>query len=412
MSESLLKQALHWVEDEAELNKLCQKWRASKMLAVDTEFMRSHTYYPIAGLLQVNDGEANYLIDPTVIDNCSAFAGVLCDVNVVKVLHSCSEDLEVFQHLLGVVPVNLIDTQLAAALCGYGFSVGYANLVRAVLNIELPKEQTRSDWLQRPLSNAQLDYAAIDVEYLYELASVLIVQLNKSERMFWLREDCDRLLGVYVENQSETKAYLRFKQAWRLNAGKLAILDVLAQWRERKARARDVPRNRVIKEHSLMDLAQLAPSDTGQLRQFEGITERMVRADGEELIRLINNAKQLDSSQHPPVLPKPLSGSENKWNKQLRNAVLVYAQEHGLAHEILLKKRDYEAITRAFMHKENDVFEDVHQKLQRYLSGWRYTQLGELLAETIVKSSEPAPSLDLHAGASEASHSAEQAKDD
>lgn len=382
MISNIHKQPIHWVDAEDQLVSLCETWETKKMLAIDTEFMRSQTYFPIAGLLQLNDGDANYLIDPTCI-NCEAFGAILRQPTIVKVIHSCSEDLEVFQHLLGCVPVNLLDTQIAAAMCGYGFSVGYGNLVKAVLGIDLPKGETRSDWLRRPLSQAQIEYAAIDVEFLYQLASVLIGALKDKQRLRWATEDCDQLLLSYAENQSIENHYLRIKQAWRLSSNKLAILKVLAHWREQEAQRRDVPRNRVIKEHSLLDIAMMAPTREEQLRKFEGITERMIRADGETIIQLVEQAKAVAPEQLPEPLPKPLSGSENKWSKTLRQEVLAIAELHVLAPELLLKKRDYEAITRHFIALENDDQNEVEESLQQFIRGWRYELLSEPLTNAI-----------------------------
>ncbi|WP_246434678.1 ribonuclease D [Teredinibacter haidensis] len=379
----LCNQPIHWVEDKKTLDDLCTRWRACKILAVDTEFMRSQTYYPIAALLQVNDGEANYLIDPTVIQDCSAFGEMLTDINIVKILHSCSEDLDVFQHLLGVIPVKLFDTQIAAALCGYGFSVGYGNLVKAVLDKDLPKSETRSDWLQRPLSTAQIDYAAIDVEDLFQLAQVLILKLKNLDRLFWATDDCEQVLTAFGNNQGDANSYLRIKQAWRLSRKNLTILKALAQWREGCAKNRDVPRNRVIKEHSLMDIASAAPSHISQLRAFEGLTDRMIRTDGENLITVVQAALEQDVESYPALIEKPLTSSENKWAKKMRACVGVIAEEQNVAPELLMKKRDYEAITRRFFQQESDNLENILEALKSHISGWRYDLLSEPLAQTI-----------------------------
>ena len=353
------------------------------MLAVDTEFMRTQTYYPIAALLQVNDGEANYLIDPKAIEDLSPFTGLLIDPNILKVLHSCSEDLEVFQRLLNVVPVNLFDTQVAAALCGFGFSVGYGNLVKAALGKELPKSETRSDWLQRPLSKAQVEYAAVDVEDLYQLANYLILKLKTDNRLFWATEECASLLQNYANNQGEENCYTRIKQGWRLNRPKMAILKSLAVWREQRAQKRDIPRNRVIKEHSLMDIAMVAPEHVSQLRKFEGISERMIRSDGDELIALVEAAKNSDPESFPPLMDKPLTSSENKWAKKLRAAVVRIGEEKDIAPELLMKKRGYEAITRHFFEQQNDDLEYIQEQLEPYLISWRRALLQEPLANVI-----------------------------
>lgn len=383
MSNSLVKQPIEWISTESALLAACQRWSAKKMVAVDTEFMRSQTYYPITGLIQLNDGERNYLIDPLAFKNFEPFADLLCNPNVVKILHSCSEDLEVFQRFLGVVPVNLLDTQIAAAFCGYGFSVGFGKLVAAVLGTELPKEETRSDWLQRPLSAAQVDYAAIDVEYLFQLATVLILKLKNSERLSWVTEDCDTVLQAFVDNQDIAKSYLRIKQAWRLSSRQLAILQNIATWREQMAQQRDVPRNRVLKEHSLMDIAQRRPQHIAKLRNLEGINERMIRTDGAAIIDCVSRAVAIDESELPATIVRPLSGAENRWAKKIRESVVDLAESLQLAPEMLLKKRDYETLTRVFAGAETRDEGQLLEALHSCIDGWRYALLGDLLAKTI-----------------------------
>jgi len=210
-SAPLVKQPIHWVETQSDLLNWCTQWQQKKLLAVDTEFMRSQTYYPKAALLQVNDGENNVLIDPTANIDFSALKALFADPAITKALHSCSEDLEVFHRIFSTVPVNILDTQIAAAALGYGFSIGYGKLVEAILKIELPKSETRSDWLQRPLSQSQISYAAVDVEYLYTLAELFITALEEKNRLHWVREDCDKLLNDFSSGQNPELAYLRVR---------------------------------------------------------------------------------------------------------------------------------------------------------------------------------------------------------
>ena len=167
-----------WVDDKATLDSLCASWMQQARIAIDTEFMRSSTYYPHAGLIQVGDGKGCYLIDPLAIDDLSSLAVLMTHPATVKVIHSCSEDLEVFRFLLGVVPSPLMDTQIAAAYANMGFSLGYAALINDQLGIALDKGETRSDWMQRPLSQSQLHYAALDVAYLLIVYGKILVALK------------------------------------------------------------------------------------------------------------------------------------------------------------------------------------------------------------------------------------------
>src|SRR5690554_2975724 len=150
------------IDQNSVLAEHCRNWLQLSFVAIDTEFVRTETYFPIAGLIQVGDGRHAYLIDPLQITDWSALVQVLEEPSVVKVLHACSEDLEVFQHLCGALPAPLFDTQIAAAYLGMDFSMSYSRLVSSLLHVDLPKEETRSDWLRRPLSPEQLQYAVED----------------------------------------------------------------------------------------------------------------------------------------------------------------------------------------------------------------------------------------------------------
>ena len=156
-----------WIAQDDDLAQLCARLRQQAAIAVDTEFMRTDTFYPIAGLIQLGDGKTSYLIDPLAITDVAPLRELMLDEQVVKVLHACSEDLEVFECLLQVVPAPIFDTQIGAAFAGLGFSMGYANLVKTLLHTEIPKDETRSDWLQRPLSASQLKYAALDLSLIH-----------------------------------------------------------------------------------------------------------------------------------------------------------------------------------------------------------------------------------------------------
>jgi ribonuclease D len=212
---------IQWIGDDLSLAQHCAAWRSLPFVAVDTEFMRVDTFYPIAGLLQVSEGERAYLIDPLLISDWAPFTELLRDPAVVKVLHACSEDLEVFLRLTGSLPAPLFDTQLAAGYLNLGFSMGYSRLVQAVLNIELPKGETRSDWLQRPLSATQVSYAAEDVLHLAQVYAQLKSQLS-AEKYAWVLDDGAELVSNLTREVDPRLAYREAKLAWKLTRQQLA----------------------------------------------------------------------------------------------------------------------------------------------------------------------------------------------
>ncbi|RMV93581.1 ribonuclease D, partial [Pseudomonas coronafaciens] len=249
---------IHWIRDDDSLALYCAQWQSLPFVALDTEFMRVDTFYPIAALLQIGDGKSAWLIDPLLINDWRPLSALLENPDVIKVVHACSEDLEVLLRLTGSLPVPLFDTQLAAAYLNLGFSMGYSRLVQEVLDIDLPKGETRSDWLQRPLSETQISYAAEDAVHLAELFAILRPRLS-DDKYAWLLDDGAELVANLRREVDPYEVYRDAKLAWKLSRAQLAVLRELCAWREREARARNLPRNRIVREHSLWPLAKTQP---------------------------------------------------------------------------------------------------------------------------------------------------------
>ena len=364
-----------WVLDDAHLARLCAEWRELPYVAVDTEFMRVDTFYPIAALLQVGDGRCAYLIDPLLIKDWSAFAGLLDDPSVVKVLHACSEDLEVLWRLTGSLPKPLFDTQLAAGYLNIGFSMGYSRLVQSVLDIELPKGETRSDWLQRPLSDMQVRYAAEDAQHLAELYEALLPKLSE-EKQAWVLDDGDELVANLQRETDPDETYREVKQAWRLKPKQLAVLRVLTAWRERQARARNQPRNRVLREHSLWPLARNQPTDLVSLARIDDMHPRTVRQDGETLLELIRTAAATPEQDWPEPLPEPLPLEASGLLKKLRAVGQQLSQTMDIAPELMLRKKVLEALLKSG-------YPDGPYVLPDSLRGWRRERMGQALLDVL-----------------------------
>lgn len=361
-----------WVADDAQLAELCQRWRAQAAVAIDTEFERTSTFYPLAALFQVGDGQGCYLIDPLAMGDMTPFADLLADPAVTKVLHACSEDLEVFQRFLGVIPAPLFDTQVAAAFTDAGYSLGYARLVEHLLGIALPKGETRSDWMQRPLSQAQLRYAALDVAYLLVVYGMLLQSLRQTGRLEWVREECARIIADARAGSAPELAYQKIKNAWRLTRPQLGVLQALCLWREREARARDIPRNRLLKEGPLWDLARLQPRHVSQLYKVEGLLPRMIEAEGEALIAAVAAGLQLADADLPPRLEAPLAPATGELLKALKQLGRDTAAAMAMAPEVLVRKKDLEALVRSGLDGGTYVLPDS-------LQGWRLPVIGEAL---------------------------------
>ena len=373
---------IHWILDDAGLAEHCAAWQALPFVALDTEFMRVDTFYPIAGLLQVSDGAIAYLIDPLRIGDWRPFAALLEAPNVVKVLHSCSEDLEVLLRLTGSLPTPLFDTQLAAGYLNLGFSMGYSRLVQALLDIELPKGETRSDWLQRPLSELQVRYAAEDVLHLVEVYRALMARLAP-QKVEWVLEDGAELVANLSREVAPEDAWREAKLAWKLSRQQQAVLRALCAWREREARARNQPRNRVLREHSLWPLARTQPDNLVALARIEDMHPKTVRQDGETLLRLIREAAALPPEQWPEALPEPLPIEASALLKKLRAVGQREGERLGIAPELMLRKKTLEALLKSGFPKGP-------YQLPDSLRGWRRELMGQALLDCLAAEGESA----------------------
>ncbi|XLY89930.1 ribonuclease D [Ectopseudomonas mendocina] len=373
---------IHWILDDAGLAEHCAAWQALPFVALDTEFMRVDTFYPIAGLLQVSGGDGAYLIDPLRISDWRPFAALLEAPNVVKVLHSCSEDLEVFLRLSGSLPAPLFDTQLAAGYLNLGFSMGYSRLVQALLDIELPKGETRSDWLQRPLSELQVRYAAEDVLHLVEVYRALMARLAP-QKVAWVLEDGAELVANLSREVAPEDAWREAKLAWKLSRQQQAVLRALCAWREREARARNQPRNRVLREHSLWPLARTQPDNLVALARIEDMHPKTVRQDGETLLKLIREAAALPPEQWPEALPEPLPVEASTLLKKLRAVGQREGERLDIVPELMLRKKTLEALLKSG-------FPNGPYQLPDSLRGWRRELMGQALLDCLAAEGESA----------------------
>ncbi|MFL6235421.1 MAG: ribonuclease D [Thermoanaerobaculia bacterium] len=357
------------IRTDAALAAAAEGWAAAPVLGLDTEFVRTNTFYHRLGLIQVSDGETSWLVDPLAASDLSPLAAVFRSPGV-KVLHSASEDIEVFYRALGLLPEPLFDTQIAGALAGAGAFLSYQKLVAAYLGVELAKEETRTDWLARPLSPGQLAYAAEDVAYLVPLYERLTADLEALGRLDWVREDSAALLDTSRFQEDDEAAYLRIKGAGRLDRRQLGALQTLASWREKEARRRDLPRNFVLKEELLLDLAVRRPREERDLRRLPGFDARQAARDGATWLQLLEAAERPESELPPRISGKPFSPAAREVETRLRDKVRERAAELNVPPEILAPRRSLDALLRLNLGKPDP-------RLPRELEGWRRQAIGE-----------------------------------
>jgi ribonuclease D len=352
----------HWIAEDTALIDLSHRQHAGERLFIDTEFMRERTYWPRLALLQINDGRGCHLIDPTTTS-----PRLMHDLLALRplVMHACSEDLEALRVGCDLKPAAVIDTQIGAALCGHDLQSSYQKLVETLLGVSLPKTATRTDWLQRPLSAEQLEYAAHDVEYLPGIYQILYDRLEALGRLEWWREECDRLVADCQRSTDPDDLWRQVKGAASLDGGGRRRLRQLAIWRDASARERDIPRSFVLKDAEMLTLASRGATHRGQLADV-GMHPSALRRFGDALMEVLGQAERGDIPEPLPGMPEPLVRERIK---RLRDHFNTLAVTHQLAPEVLARRRWIESLARD------------PERLPEPFTGWRAGLIGSSLGE-------------------------------
>ena len=330
-------------------------------VGVDTEFMRVRTFHPIPALYQLAADTGVLLVDAQAAATFAPLKALLLDPARAKVMHACSEDLEVMAVHLGLRPVNLLDTQLAHAFLAPEYSAGYVKLVDHYLGRILRQHETRSDWLARPLSDAQIRYAREDAAYLVPIWERQREALDRCGRLDWFEEDMQRVLSTLPETPNTW--YRTIKGVWRLNRRELAVLRSLVRWREGEARRRDVPRAWVAADDRLATLArhdELRPNDVASV-----LPRRVAARYGKALARA--HRAGLSDPEPPARIPPPLRHAATAAVKDMRRLAGEAAARLGVAKELVARKRELEALYRHYRD---------HRVLPDWFGGWRAEVLG------------------------------------
>ncbi|MFM2590469.1 ribonuclease D [Vibrio sp. TBV020] len=362
------------ITQSSQLEKVCQSARNVDVVMLDTEFVRTRTYYPQLGLIQLYDGEKLSLIDPTVIEDMTAFVELLKDTSVLKVLHACGEDLEVFHNSFGCLPYPMVDTQLMAAFLGHGLSTGFAALVENYLGVELDKSESRTDWLARPLSDKQLEYAAADVYYLLPLYEQLFEKITQAGWWEAAQQESDLAASKRVKTVNQEMAYLDVKGAWQLKPSELAILKPLATWRLKEALRRDLALNFVFKENDLLTIAKLGIQNRNRMEQ-EGMDPRSVQRHSTRIISIVKQARMTPVEEYPEKIERlmDMPGYKQKF-KVLKDEVKRASTTSGLATEFLASKKQLNQLMSWVWKKDRDP-----AKLPDVMQSWRLELFGEKL---------------------------------
>lgn len=335
-----------WIEGDRALASSAEEWASAPVIALDTEFVRTDSFYAHLGLIQIGIGDRIWLIDPLPIREWQPLIEILGNPKVVKVLHALSEDAEVLAHHLGVELQNVFDTQIAAGFLGHPVQMSYARLVEAICGENLPKEATRSDWLQRPLAAEQCFYAAADVFWLFRVYQDLAEQLTAQDRYTWVAEDSQRMVSNNRPVAPE-HYYHKLRGAWKLKGERLYLLQQLCAWREGLARESNTNRGRILQDKDLIALAEKMPSSKAILQKQINIPSRKIRLYGEELIAMIDRARASRREEWPERIDSPLPADQTQLLKEVRGIVSDVAERLNIPAEVLARRKSLEAWLRS-----------------------------------------------------------------
>ena len=370
--------AFTYIDQAAALQQACTEMKRCKVLCVDTEFHRENTYYPEFALLQIYGNHQCWIIDPIVIDDLQPVWDVLCDPAILKVFHAGRQDIEIIVNACDTVPAPLFDTQIAAALLGFGQQIGFGNLVQRITKKALAKQESFSDWKARPLTKKQLEYAADDVIWLMPCYQALRDQLQARGRLDWLAEEQASLCDPATYRENDALLFWRVKGANKLKGAHLAALRELAAWREREARRRNIPRRRILADEPLLEIARRKQLDLATLRRIRGLNEGMIKRFGEVIMLAWQSGINCDEADWPQ--------SERRWQhaagtdlrcEMLDTLVRLKAETGAIAPTILAARSELMTLA-SWGHRCHG-----QPPALSCLQGWRYQLVGRELLQLL-----------------------------
>ena len=365
------KQDYEYIDSNAGLAKFCADLGQAGYCVADTEFIRESTYYPELALIQIASGDRLACIDPLAITEFAPLAELLVKPDLLKVFHSSSQDLEILYQKFGAVPTPVFDTQLAAAVLGYNHQISYADLVQQITGVVLDKKHTRANWLRRPLSQDELDYAMDDVRYLIAVYEELEQKLDSTRRSSWIERDLRAMSDPENYQVDKSQLWRRLKGVLKLKGEKLQIASELCRWREDLAQRQNRPRRWIAKDDALVEIARQKPEDFEALVRIPELSEKTARRHGDELLKIIARAETVDSAQWPQ---HDKSRSLNKQQLALGDCLMALcrkiADQNQIALATLATRKDIDNLV-------------INPKSSRLTQGWRFSMAGEQLLEFI-----------------------------
>ncbi|WP_347460594.1 HRDC domain-containing protein [Acinetobacter sp. ANC 7454] len=360
-----------FIQDQAGLDQVLADMDQSPVYALDTEFIKVDTLWPKLGVFQINVAGKVYLLDGAVLDLTEFFKRIFAAQQ--NIFHACGEDIDLIYHYTQQKSLsNVFDTQVGMAFLGHGLQVSYQNALKQMLDVEIEKDQTRSDWLARPLSNEQLLYAANDVHYLVNLGDQIKTQLKQKHLLDYALEDC-RFMTQEIGQETPMELLYQDVGNYRHSRRQLMQIKQLTIWREELAKALNIPRSFILKNSTMINLVEKNPKNMFQLSTIKDIRSNIVRDHGKMILDLLKFLP--DQSEWPLRLARPIRHSSNEVGPKIDAIIQSVVDETTIPKEVLMRKKWMNAL---YQHV---VFHNDEQDLPDYLLGWRY----ELLTKPLVK---------------------------
>lgn len=354
-----------WIDSSEALGSLAHRLQSQQWIGVDTEFLRERTFFPKLCLLQLSVPSGIYCIDTLRIESLEPLLAALTAAGTRKLIHAARQDLEALYLSTRRIVAPVFDTQIAAACVGLKPQIGYAELIKTLLDVTLPKGQTRTDWSKRPLSAEQLEYAADDVRYLGAAAAELTERLERLGRMEWVREDCAQLEGLELYEPDLDKSWQRIKGIAQLEPKPRARAKAIAVWRERLARERDLPRSWILSDASLFSIAHAGPTTASALEAVQPLNERFAAS----LLEALSQVTQ-DAGDEGPAQDSRPTPEQKRLIERLNGVVDARARELDLSAEVLAPRGEIKEIA-------------LGRRDSGAMTGWRRAQIGEALLDAL-----------------------------
>lgn len=362
-----------FIQQQQDLTAVLEKMDRNEVYGLDTEFIKVDTLWPKLGVFQINVENNVYLLDGTTLD-LTEFWNKLFRAQQ-NVFHACSEDIDLIYHYAQHKTLNnVFDTQVGMSFLGHGLQVSYQNALKQMLDVDIDKGETRSNWLARPLSPAQLSYAANDVLYLMNLSEKVKQELDSKSLLHFALEDCQHLTQ---EIATETPLHLLYQDIgnYRHSRRQLMQLQQLAVWREHMVKALNTPRSFILKNSSMIDLVEKNPKNAFQLSGVKDIRQNVVREHGKTILDLVKFLPE--QADWPLRMARPIRHSSKDVGEKIDHLIQNVVNETSIPKEVLMRKKWMNAL------HQHVVFHNDEQDLPDYLLGWRYDLLTQPLIQLL-----------------------------